>query len=41
MRAAILPRLFGKSFGSVSASRPDVWVPYLFTDIDKALESIT
>jgi hypothetical protein len=26
MRAAILARLFGESFGSVSASRPDVWV---------------
>jgi hypothetical protein len=39
-RQGIVSRLFGEPVGPVSSPRPDVWLPYVFTSIQKAREAL-
>ena len=39
-REGMLSRLFRRPVASVSSPRPEVWLPYVFTDIDQALEAV-
>jgi hypothetical protein len=40
MRGGILSRIFRRPIASVSCPRPDVWHPYVFTDLDQAIDAL-
>lgn len=40
IRGGLVSRLLRQPFPSVSSPRPNVWLPYIFTDIDQAIEVI-
>jgi hypothetical protein len=39
-QTGILRRLFGEASGPVSCPRPEVWHPYVFTDLDQAIDAL-
>jgi hypothetical protein len=40
IRGGLLSRILRQSFPDMSLLRPEMWLPYVFADIDQALDAI-